>query len=120
MLTPREAGEVVLLAAVDDHLDHVVVDQFGGLRDALVERRHLDRGVGQERRHNLIDGARIDQRLVALHVDDDVDVHAGDDFGEPIGAGLMRGFCEPHAAAEFVHARRDAEVVGRDDHFAHG
>jgi hypothetical protein len=83
--------------------------------DAAVERRHLQRTIGLERGDQLADGGRIDQRLVTLHVDDDVGVQRRRDFGEAIGAGLVRRFREPHLAAEVGDARGDAEIVGGDD-----
>ena len=46
------------------------------------------------------DRARIEQRLVALHVDDDVAVERGGDLGEAIGAGRVIGARQPHVAAE--------------------
>jgi hypothetical protein len=64
--------------------------------------------------------AGVDERLVALHVDDDVAVERRGDFGESIGAGFVRGLGQPDLAAEIVDARRDAQIVGRDDDFGHG
>ena len=34
---------------------------------------------------------------------------------EPIRPGLVRRSGEPHLAAEIVHARRDSQIIGRDD-----
>ena len=56
--------------------------------DSLVKRRHRHRRIGDQRRDGLIDRPRIDQRLVALHVDDDVAVERFDHFSESIGAAL--------------------------------
>ena len=75
-------------AAIDDDLDDVRVGELGRVVDAPVERRHLTRRGRRERRDRLVDGARVEQRLVALHVDDDVAVERRGDLGEPIGAGL--------------------------------
>ena len=36
-----------------------------------------------------------------------------------IRTGFVRGFREPHAAAEFRDARRNAQIVGGDDDFRH-
>ena len=64
----------------------------------------------------LVDRPGIDERLVALHVDDDVAVERFGDFGDPIGAAQMRGLRQPHLSAELRDARRDAQVVGGHDH----
>jgi len=68
----------------------------------------------------LIDRARVDERFITLDVDDDVAVERGDHLGETIGAGQMRGFCQPDFAAEIAHARRDTQIVGGDDDLRHG
>ena len=57
-----------------------------------------------KRRDRFVDRPRIDQRLVALHVDDDVAVERRGDLGEPIGAGRMVGARQPHLAAELGDA----------------
>ena len=59
------------------------------------------------------------QRLVALHVDDDVAVERRGDFGEAIGAGLDASACVSRTLPpNSLHARRDAQIVGRDDDLA--
>ena len=73
-------------------------------------------GVGEQRRDRLGNRIRIDERLVALHVDDDVAVERGGDFGEPIGRAVMIGARHADLAAELLHRAGDAEIVGRDDH----
>ena len=91
-------------AAVDDDLDDVRVVELRALRDPPVERRHRNGRDRRERRDRLVDRPGIDQRLVALHVDDDVAVERRGDFREPIGAGLVRRLRQPHLPAEFVDA----------------
>ncbi len=61
-----------------------------GVVDPLAQRAHLERWIGCERRDGLVDHLRLDQRLVALDVDDQVAVERCRDFREPIGAALMR------------------------------
>jgi hypothetical protein len=102
-------------AAIENDLGDVGIVQLGGVVNPAVERRHLHRAIGGEGRNQLADRLRIDQRFVALDVDDDVGVERGRDLGETIGAGFVRRFGQPHAAAEVVHARRDAQIVGGDD-----
>ena len=65
--------------------------ELGGIVNAPVERRHLrptDRRRTARPASSIARGSM--QRLVALHVDDDVAVERRGDFGEPIGAGLVR------------------------------
>ena len=68
-----------------------------------------------ERRDRLIDHSRVDQRLVALHVDDQLAVERDGDFGQPIGAAAMGGAGHPDFAAERLDRSSDPHVVGRDD-----
>jgi hypothetical protein len=102
--------------AIDDDLRHVRVGQFGRIGDAPPQRAHRQRGVVRERRHRLIDHARLDQRLVALNVDDEIAVERGRDFGEPIGAARVRRRRQPDGAAKPLDRPHDALVVGCDDH----
>ena len=73
----------------------------------------------RERRDRFGDRARVDQRLVALHVDDDVAVERRGDLGQAIGAGRVIGARQPDVAAELGHAGGDAQIVGRDDDARH-
>ena len=74
-------------------------------------------GLAGKRRDGFVDHRRLDERLIALHVDDEiaVDASAGD-LGEPIGAAAMARRRHAHVAAEGAHGVDDALVVGRDDH----
>ena len=64
---------------------------------------------------------RIDERLVALHVDDDVAVERGGDLGEAIGAGFDASPCVsrtlPPNSLTRVAMRRSsvATMTSRDD-----
>ena len=90
--------------------------QIGHVVDPPEQRGHLHAGIADERSNQFADRPRIDQRLVALDVDDDVAVQRGRHFREPVGAGLVGGFGEAHLAAKIVDRRGDAEVVsGHDD-----
>ena len=56
-------------AVGDDFHDVRTLELFEAL-ERPAQRAHLDRGVGEERRDGGVDRLRLDQRLVALHVDD--------------------------------------------------
>ena len=103
-------------AAIDDHLHHVRIGQVRRIIEAVVEGRHRDRGVGK-RLDGLGDGAGVEQRLVPLHVHDDVAVERPRNFGQPVGRAVVIGAREPHVAAEPRDDGRDAQIVGRDDDF---
>ena len=80
------------------------------------ERGHLLGRVGQERGDQRIDGRRIEQRFVALHVDDDVAGQLGGELGQPVGAAEMIGTRQAGDAAEALDGVDDPLVVGGDDH----
>jgi hypothetical protein len=101
--------------AVDDHFHDVRIRELAGRGDPVVQRGHLQRSVGQERRHRFANRIGIDQWLVALHVDDDVAVERRGDFGQTIRRAVMIGARHPHLAAELLHGPRNPHVVGRDD-----
>ena len=70
---------------------------------------------------SFVDRARIDQRLVALHVDDDVAVERRGDFGEPIGAGLVCRLasaapCRRTRATRVAMRRSSVATITRDTH----
>ena len=52
----------------------VRVVEVGRILDAPAQRAHLQRRLARERRHRLVDHPRLDERLVALDVDDDIAV----------------------------------------------
>ena len=57
-----------------------------GSRNPVIQRRDVDLRVGGKRRDRFVDRPRVDQRLVALDVDDDVAVERRRHFREPVGA----------------------------------
>jgi hypothetical protein len=61
------------------------------------------------------DGSRVNERLVALHVDDQVTVQPAGNLGEPVGAGGVVGARHRRAAAEFLNRLEYPLVVGRHD-----
>ena len=67
-------------------------------------------------RDGRVDRLRLEERLVSLDVDDQIAVERRGDFGEPIGAALMRRDGHDGFAAERSDRVEDALVVGRDDH----
>ena len=113
----RGAGEVEgAAAAIAHHLDQVGRGRVvvGGERPA--QRGHLLGAIGEQRRDQQVEGRRIDQRLVALDVDDDVAGQIGDELGQAIGAGAVVGAGQAGDAAEAFDGVDDPLVVGGDDH----
>ena len=68
-----------------------------------------------ERRQRFGDHRRVDQRLVALDVDDDVAVERRGHFGEAVGAAAVVGAGHHRHAAVGLDRVAHARVVGRDD-----
>ena len=104
-----------IAAAVDDHLDDVRIGQICRIDDAATESRHLHRWIGGQRHNRFSDGARVDERLVALNVHDDVAVERRGDLRQPIRAAGMILARQPDLAAEPPHGVGDADIVGRND-----
>ena len=114
---PGKIGGVAIGPAND--LDHVRIEEIGRL-----DNRVRDRGdVGAARRQlacRLDDDLRFDQRLVALHIDDDriaMPAKLLDDLGQPIGAGRM--VAARHQRGDFVRlgGGPNFRMVGRHPDF---
>ena len=116
----RGAGKIqgVTLQIGDDLHDVRTLEFFEAL-ERPAQRAHLDRCVGEKRRDGCVDGLRLDQRLVALDVDDGAAGQVADRLGDPIGAAHVVGARHQRGAAERSHSVRDALVIGRDDHGVH-
>ena len=114
---PRKVQGVA--ASIHDDFRDIGIGQFRRVVDAPVQRGDLHRRIDTERRDELVHRPRIEQRLVTLHVDDDVAIQRGGDLGQTVRAGLVRRFREPHPPAECVHTRRNAQIVGGDDDLRH-
>jgi hypothetical protein len=60
----------------------------------------------------------IDQRLVALHVDDDVAVEGGGDLGDTVGAGFVRGLgsrtAPPNSAVRRAMRKSSVATITRE------
>ena len=86
--------------AVEDHLHAGRVFQLPPAADRRGQRRHHGLGVRFQKFDGQIDRTAGDLGLVALDVDDDVDVrHAPGDFGHAVGAagGIGVGHFRPAA-----------------------
>ena len=62
-----------------------------------------------------VDNFRIQQRFVALHVDEDLAIDVGGDFGDPLGSGAVVGAGHAGFAAEGFYSFNDALVIGGHD-----
>lgn len=114
------AGEVEgVPAIVGDNLDHIGIAKFIGVGKGAAERAHLDGRVGQERRNGSIDGVGLDQRLIALQVDDGTAGVGSHHLRDSIGAAHVVDARHDRGAAETAHGARDALVVGGHDYGVH-
>jgi hypothetical protein len=105
------------------HIDHdfhdIPVVDFVCVGDPAPQRRHLDAGVAFERRNQLRDGLRLDERFVALDVDDDLAVEIRRDFGNPIESGAVLHARHADDPAEALHRLLDPGIIGGHDHRIH-
>ncbi len=78
------------------------------------ERGHDQRAVGRKRAERLLDHRRVDQRLIALHVDNEIAIEGARDFGEAIGAGLVRWTRHADPATKRPHGGSHTLIVCGD------
>ena len=62
-----------------------------------------------------IEVARVDERFVALEIDDQVGVELAGNLGDAVGAAGMIAARADDVAAEALDGRDDARIVGGDD-----
>ncbi len=68
----RRAAEIERVAgAVEDDFHDVRIGELSSVADRVAGGRHLCVAMARQRHRNLADQRRLDQRLIALHVDDD-------------------------------------------------
>ena len=80
------------------------------------QRGHLFGAIAPQRLNERVDGGRVDEGLIALHVDHDVARHLRCELRQPVGAGKVVGTCQAGDAAELLDRIDDPLVVGRHDH----
>src|SRR3989454_4014883 len=114
------AGEVQRVALeIEHHLHYIRVHDVGRNSDGDGESGDLNRGVIQKNLDGGIHRGGVDQRLVALDVDDDLCVAtrgAGGDFGHPLGARAMVASGHHRVAIKFLHGAQDSLVIGGHQH----
>jgi len=67
----RAARKINCVAGqVGDHLDDVRIVYFRRIFDALGQRRHGNIRIAGQRQHGRVDSRRIEQRFIALNIDD--------------------------------------------------
>ena len=91
-------------AGVDPDLDAVRVVDRAGL-ERVRHRRERGARVRGERIDGGVDDAPLDERLVALDVDDDVGVEPARDLSEPVGPVSCRASVMTTSAPKARHAR---------------
>ena len=114
---PGEVERVALVVHHDFHVGRALI--FGWVNDLVSQRGHGGLGVFLEHAHRGVDNVGVYVWLVALDVDDDVNLvclgHLRDSFGAAPMVGGGHG-CLP---AEVSHRVVDARVVGRHNHSVH-
>ncbi len=80
------------------------------------QSRHWQRGFVQQWLDRFVDHPRIDERLVALHVDDNISFHVYCRLRQTVRpAGAVRR-SHYRVSAESVDGFADSVVIGRDPH----
>ena len=111
----REVKRVAEL--VHDDLDVVRIELLRRVFHAHHDGRHRQILIHLKGCDEIVDHGRLDQRLVALHVDDEVDLRVClCHLGESIGTRRMVGARQERLAAFRSHSIVDALVVRRHDH----
>ncbi len=76
---------------------------------------HVGVGVLNQQIEKQIEMGRLDERFVALKIEDQIGVELAGDFGDAIGAAGMIAARANDVAAETLHRRDDARIVRGDD-----
>ena len=92
-----------------------IVENFR-IRDRSTKRRHVGVRIVNQQLSDLVDRFRIDVRLVALDIHNDVRIGQvlANDFGDPVcTAGMIAGHLD--LRPEAGHRRRNLKAVRRDE-----
>ena len=104
---PREIQRVTL--TIGDHLYHVGIVDLPGVFDPLLERRHDHRRIVHQRQNRRVDGGGVDQRFVALNVDDNFSTFRRRRFRHAVRARNVVCSRHPHrrpkTSCDFAHSR---------------
>jgi hypothetical protein len=112
----RRARKIKAVAfEVENRFHHIGIHDVTGVADGSGDGGDLGGGFFEEGGDGRIDGHRIDQRFIALDVDEDLAFLVRGDFGDAFGAGAVVGAGHAGFAAEGVDGVDDALVVGGDD-----
>src|ERR1700680_161582 len=102
---------------IEDGLHNIGVHDVGGLGDRHRQSRYGYLRVFLDGGHRGIDRRGLDQRFVALHVDDDFSVAARQRrLGHPFRAGTMIGAGHDRLTAERLHRVPNPLVIGGHNH----
>src|SRR5262245_27755960 len=85
---------------IENDLHDVRIPEFVEVGNAAIQGRHLQARIGREWTDGFADGARIDKRFVALHVDDHIAIKRRHDLGKSIHAARMIRTRQAYFAAE--------------------
>ena len=111
----RRSGEVEGVSArINDDLHHVWVVDIGRPDEQRPECAHDKGRVLIERFDRCVDGRRLDQRLVTLHVDDEIAVQVSGNLGDPVGAAQVMRSRHADDSAERLNHVRDPSIIGGD------
>ena len=112
----RGAGKIdTVVVEVEDGLDYIRVHDVGGSFDGSGHCGDCDGRLFEKGTDGSVDGYGIEERFVALDVDEDVALFVGGDFGDALGAGAMVGAGHAGVAAEAFDGFYDAFIVGGDN-----
>jgi hypothetical protein len=99
---------------VGDHLHHVGIADLARIFDALLQRTHPDIFIVEQRQNGGVNGGGIDQRFVALYVNNQFGCIGGCNFGYAVGTRDMVRARHTYRRAETACGRRYAFIVRGD------
>jgi hypothetical protein len=115
------AGKIKAVAfEVENRFHDIGIHDVAGVADGRSHGGDLGRRFFEERGHGGIDRNWINERFVALDVDEHVAWFVRRDFGDALGAGAVIGAGHAGFAAEGADGVDDALVVGGDDDVVDG
>jgi hypothetical protein len=112
----RRAGKIEAVAfEIENRFHDVGIHDVAGVADGRGDGGDLGGGLFEERGDGGVDGGWIDERFVALDVDEDVAFLVRGDFGDSFGAGAVVGAGHAGFPTEGANGVDDALIVGGND-----
>jgi hypothetical protein len=106
-----------IFVEIENGFDDVGIQDVVGVADGRGDRGDLRRRIFQKAGDGGVNAERVDERLVALDIDEDVARFVCGNFGDTLGAGTMIGASHASAAAERLDRIDNPLVIRGYQHF---